>query len=162
MAKRKIIIPIREDKPSTCVVCGLPLHQKSEYYCSPRCADIYVTPVGHDKPPFLSKWKIRKRKEARDPLIAIRHKTRAKTRDLIRRGRLKRQVCAVCQSANTIPHHEDYADPFSIIWLCAHHHKAYHDGAITLFDGKLRWTSDKLIHSNYQGVVLAKKHGQPK
>lgn len=152
MAKKKIHISVREGKPSTCIVCGKELHLKSEFYCNPHCHDAHSSSEGKEKPPFLSKWKIRKRKDAKDPLIGFRQKTRAKTRDLLKQGRLKKRPCAVCQSQDVLPHHENYTDAFNVIWLCEKHHNAYHDGEISLFNGKLRWNPEKLIPKGYPGM----------
>ena len=94
--KRKLKTPVRRGKPPKCVSCGKPLHRKSEYYCSEVCARANREILGDKAPPFLSKWKIRKRKEIEDPLILLRQKLRRKTRDLIRRGILRRGHCVVC------------------------------------------------------------------
>lgn len=41
----------------------------------------------------------------------------------IKRGELKRQPCAVCGAVERIhAHHEDYARPLDVVWLCALHH----------------------------------------
>ena len=137
-------VPVRAGKPSSCVSCGKPLHRKSEYYCSVGCADAYQRSVGAGAPAFLSKWKIRKRKQLEDPLIALWQKVRKKTRDLIRSGVLQRGVCDVCGSRNVVPHHEDYRDPLAVIWLCEHHHKEYHEGKIAVLGGTLRWAPKRL------------------
>ncbi len=158
MAKKKIQIPIREGKPSACIRCGHALHQKSEYYCSQACYQAYSHSEKTESPPFLSKWKIRKRKTARDPSISLRNKTRAKTKDLIKQGKLKKKPCVVCHNHEVVPHHEDYSNPFQVIWLCEQHHNAYHDGHITLFHGKLRWNPDKLIPKGQQHIVPKKKY----
>lgn len=144
--------------PPSCIVCGQELHPKSEFYCSPRCYDTYSIFDGKDKPLFLSKWKIRKKKEAQDPLIKVRKKTRAKTNNLLKQGRLKKGLCVVCQSPIVLPHHEDYANPFNVIWLCEQHHTAYHDQKITLFNGKLKWNPENLIPKGYQGYFPKKKY----
>ena len=158
MAKNKIHIPVREGMPPSCIVCGKELHPKSEFYCSPCCYDTYSISDSKDHPPFLSKWKIRKKKEAQDPLIRVRKKTRAKTNDLLKQGCLKKSPCVVCLSPNVLPHHEDYADPFNVIWLCEQHHTAYHDQKITLFNGKLQWNIEKLIPKGFQGSFPKKKY----
>ena len=41
-------------------------------------------------------------------------------------------------------HHEDYSDPFQVIWLCERHHDEYHEGKISLFGGKLHWDPRRL------------------
>jgi hypothetical protein len=142
--KKTQTAPIRAGKPSSCVSCGKPLHRKSEYYCSASCADDYQRSVGATAPVFLSKWKVRKRKQLEDPLIVLRQKVRRKTRELIRSGVLRRGVCAYCGTRDVVPHHENYRDPSKVIWLCEDHHKEYHDGKIALFGGKLRWDPKRL------------------
>jgi hypothetical protein len=37
-----------------------------------------------------------------------------------------------------------------VLWLCPSHHEAYHQGVITLCQGRLRWSPDKLIPSLHQ------------
>ena len=54
------------------------------------CADAHQRSLGEGAPAFLSKWKIRKRKQLEDPLIALRQMVRKKTRDLIKSGVLQR------------------------------------------------------------------------
>lgn len=160
MTRKKIRIPIREGKPTSCIVCGGILHIKSEHYCSPNCQGAYKAPTGKEKPPFLSKWKIRKTKEAKDPLISIRSKIRTKTNDLLRRGKLVKRPCLVCGSKDVLPHHEDYSNPFKVIWLCEQHHKEYHDGKISLFNGKLKWDPGRLIPKTKKVGFPKKKYQQ--
>ena len=156
--KKKLEIPVRNGKPTNCVACGKPLHRKSEYYCSAVCGKAYIQKVGEKAPLFLSKWKIRKRKEIEDPLVLLRKKVRRKTNDLIKRGILRRGCCVVCRSSDVVPHHEDYSDPFQVIWLCDHHHREYHEGKISLFDGKLRWDPRRLTEVGSKVAYPEKKY----
>jgi hypothetical protein len=158
MTKQTFNIPIREGKPTECIVCGGALHRKSEYYCSKACYDAYMTDTEHEKPSFLSKWKIRKRKEARDPSIALRKKTRLKTHALLQQGKLRKKPCVVCHNRQVIPHHEDYTNPSYVIWLCEEHHVAYHNGEISLFNGKLHWNPDRLLPKGSRHSVPQKKY----
>jgi hypothetical protein len=43
----------------------------------------------------------------------------------IRAGKLERQPCEVC-GANAHAHHEDYAKPLDVRWLCPAHHGEVH------------------------------------
>jgi len=156
--KSKIDIPIREGKPTACIACGAKLSPKSEFYCSLHCYRVYNTPDESEKPLFFSKWKLRKKKETQDPLIKVRKKVRTKTNALLKQGKLKKSLCVACQSPDVVPHHEDYVNPFRVIWLCEEHHKAYHDGKIALFNGTLRWNSERLIPKDYQGAYPVKKY----
>ena len=160
MTRKKIQIAIREGKPTSCIVCGGKLHKKSEYYCSLKCESEYRPSISTEKPSFLSKWKVRKNKESKDPLVIIRKKVRRKTNNLIKEGRLKRRPCVVCSNKEVLAHHEDYTNPFEIIWLCEEHHKDYHDGKISLLKNKLKWDPSRLIPKNTKVPFLKKKYLQ--
>jgi len=147
-------------KPNICIQCGKVLHRKSEYFCSKTCAGIYNKIEGRDKIPFLSKRKIRKLKLEKDPWIARRRKTRQKTKLLIKDGRIKPRNCNICGSKKTIIHHEDYGNPFDIVWLCEEHHKAYHQGKIKICSGKLKWDDSKL--TNFRIHIPQKKKSNKK
>ena len=45
----------------------------------------------------------------------------------IRDGKLERQPCEVCGTKKSVhAHHDDYAKPFDVRWLCAVHHSEHH------------------------------------
>lgn len=44
----------------------------------------------------------------------------------IKRGKVKRGKCEVCQSPHTQPHHEDYSKPLQARWFCRRHHLGHH------------------------------------
>jgi hypothetical protein len=46
----------------------------------------------------------------------------------VRDGRLTPEPCEVCfDTHNVHAHHDDYAKPLEVRWLCAKHHKQWHD-----------------------------------
>jgi transposase-like protein len=45
----------------------------------------------------------------------------------IRDGRLIRMPCEICGSVSVHAHHDDYAKPLEVRWLCPKHHKQWHD-----------------------------------
>lgn len=59
----------------------------------------------------------------RDPL---RYKARTAVANAVRDRRLVVQPCEVCGSAEVQAHHEDYAKPLDVMWLCFEHHRARH------------------------------------
>lgn len=148
---------IREGGPPVCINCGDTLHRKSEHYCSQDCQKKYKA-KNAEAPGFLSKWKIRKTKEEKDPLIKNRKRTRQRSHELLQKGIIKRKPCVVCNSNNAIMHHEDYHNPYNVIWLCEMHHKEYHDGKIGLFNGKLWWNPARLIPRNVNNKHENKKY----
>lgn len=51
------------------------------------------------------------------------------TQRAIVRGDLTHQPCEVCGKDNrwdVVAHHDDYADPLNVRWLCRPHHKQHH------------------------------------
>jgi len=44
----------------------------------------------------------------------------------IRDGRLVRENCEVCGAVKTHAHHDDYAKPLDVRWLCPVHHRQWH------------------------------------
>ena len=44
----------------------------------------------------------------------------------IKRGKVKRGKCEVCQSPSVQPHHEDYSKPLQARWFCRRHHLTHH------------------------------------
>ena len=54
------------------------------------------------------------------------HKARAMVAKAIREGKLFREPCQICKEENVHAHHDDYAKPLNIRWLCAAHHSQWH------------------------------------
>ena len=158
MSIEKLAIPVREGYPSSCIFCQKALHKKSEHYCSKKCEQSYRESHAKNIPSFLSKWKLRKLKSAKDPLIEVRKKGRRITNNLIKSGKLKKGSCVVCESSEVLAHHEDYSRPDDIIWICENHHKLYHNGEIGLFKNKLWWNPKRLLPRAMREKNIPKKY----
>lgn len=69
-----------------------------------------------------------------DRKASVRHRlrnpaksrARAITGNAIRDGQLIRQPCEVCGERVTDAHHDDYAKPLDVRWLCRTHHAEHH------------------------------------
>lgn len=59
----------------------------------------------------------------RNPLAAWAHSA---LRSAIRRGLVKVEPCEVCGAKPTDAHHDNYAKPADVRWLCRRHHAALH------------------------------------
>lgn len=44
----------------------------------------------------------------------------------IRAGNLVKEPCEVCGDERSVAHHDDYAKPLNVRWLCQGHHKQWH------------------------------------
>jgi ribosomal protein S27AE len=53
-------------------------------------------------------------------------KARNAVNNAIRLGKLERQPCEVCGAPKVQAHHEDYAKPLDVRWLCRTHHWQEH------------------------------------
>ncbi len=54
------------------------------------------------------------------------HRARWLVHRALKAGRLTRQPCEVCGVMRVHAHHDDYAQPLSVRWLCPTHHREYH------------------------------------
>lgn len=59
-------------------------------------------------------------------MATLNDKTRAKTRQAIKNGTLKRLPCEVCGDEKSQAHHTDYTKHLEIKWLCRKHHMILH------------------------------------
>ena len=48
-----------------------------------------------------------------------------------RRGQITQQPCRECGSEKSEMHHEDYARPLDVVWLCRHCHLTHHKNTTT-------------------------------
>lgn len=46
----------------------------------------------------------------------------------LRNGIIEREPCLICGTDRVVGHHEDYAEPLEVVWLCYLHHNARHHG----------------------------------
>ena len=63
----------------------------------------------------------------------------------IKKGKLTRQPCEKCGAEKTDAHHDDYAKPLEVRWLCRSHHIQWHvdnGEALNAFTVK-HWTPPK-------------------
>lgn len=51
----------------------------------------------------------------------------------LRRGKIKKQPCEVCNSEKSEMHHDDYNNPLLVRWLCRKHHLEYHKNNKNVF-----------------------------
>jgi len=62
-----------------------------------------------------------------DPEVRrMREQARGTARRAVKAGLLIRQPCEVCGRAAHM-HHDDYAKPLEVRWLCPAHHRQFHD-----------------------------------
>ena len=65
-------------------------------------------------------YRARKRKRAKA------NNAHAKVFAAIKKGKLTRKPCEVCGDEKAVAHHDDYAKPLEVRWLCRSHHKQWH------------------------------------
>lgn len=57
----------------------------------------------------------------------VKRKAHVIAGNAIRDGRLEKQPCEVCGEAQVHAHHDDYAKPLEVRWLCSKHHNEWHN-----------------------------------
>ena len=67
------------------------------------------------------------KRRAQDARHKARHPEKVKARRLLNRavgsGKIKKQPCEVCGEKKVEGHHDDYAKPLEVRWLCTDHHE---------------------------------------
>lgn len=76
----------------------------------------------HVKEYNSSYWKAKNK----EPLAALKRKTRRKTAWALEIGKINKSKCRDCESTKTEMHHIDYNEPLKIVWLCRKHHAQVH------------------------------------
>lgn len=62
----------------------------------------------------------------RDQGVRDKVSARRKVRAALERGELERSVCEICGTVEAEAHHDDYAKPLEVRWLCKSHHMEAH------------------------------------
>lgn len=55
---------------------------------------------------------------------------RDKVHYALKKGRIQKEVCVVCGEPRVHAHHETYAKPLDVVWLCDIHHNNLHSGIL--------------------------------
>jgi hypothetical protein len=55
-----------------------------------------------------------------------KYKARTMVNNAVRDGKLFSQPCEVCEASGTHAHHDDYAKPLNVRWLCPSCHTKWH------------------------------------
>ena len=56
----------------------------------------------------------------------VKQRARFKLHNAITRGKMEKRPCEVCGAERVDAHHEDYARPLDVRWLCRRHHMELH------------------------------------
>ncbi len=64
-----------------------------------------------------------------DPRLVERVLARAIVKNRLRNGTMHRGPCEVCSEPEGQAHHDDYARPVDVRWLCPLHHREQHKAA---------------------------------
>lgn len=54
------------------------------------------------------------------------NRVRAALAQAVKAGWITRDPCEVCGAAKADAHHDDYAKPLEVRWLCRKHHRLHH------------------------------------
>ena len=68
----------------------------------------------------------RRKKREGTPEHRTRQLSRNRALRATQRGTLVKEPCVRCGDTAVQAHHEDYAQPLQVIWLCTQHHALHH------------------------------------
>ncbi len=97
----------------------------SQRFCS-KCKDELNTKARYCrlcKAKYMREWRKTHKITEEQRLKGI---VRSKTKMLIKRGKLIKLPCEVCNENNVEAHHDDYSNYRNVRWLCVKHHKQHH------------------------------------
>lgn len=122
-----------------CLHCGIwyaapnkELNQGRRIYCSHPCSAAHAILTGKFRGENNPRWlggvsndnmRYKRRSMERHP---EKWAARRQVRDAVRAGRLVKLPCSHCGDARSNGHHEDYAKPLDVVWLCRKCHDAEH------------------------------------
>jgi len=103
--------------------------------CSLSCAAALAARNRNQKGEANNNWKggladqsNRDRKRRYREKNPEKHRAHLDLRNAIRRGLLEKSPCEVCGALRVEGHHDDYARPLEVRWLCKKHHIEAHGG----------------------------------
>jgi len=99
-------------RKTTCSKCGKPNDRLPQKYCK-VC---HATYARNTRPKYNELTDLQK----------FKANARSYTKVYLKRKKLIKQPCQVCQSNESQMHHPDYNKPLDVIWLCREHHLAEH------------------------------------
>jgi hypothetical protein len=110
MAKLKI------RKKITCAKCDMPL-DLSRIFRHAYCKACHAEHMRNTRP---------KHSEL-SPVAKMKANARALANRYFRMGKIEKKPCFGCGSSHSEKHHEDYAKPLDVNWLCRECHLEYHE-----------------------------------
>lgn len=66
---------------------------------------------------YLDKYRIK---------FPMKYKAKTMVNNSVRDGKLFSEPCEICGTEKTVAHHDNYAKPLNVRWLCQAHHKQWH------------------------------------
>lgn len=105
----------RGNEPKACSKCGV-MHTRSHRYCL-KCANVIERARRKEKP---------RRFADMDDAQLQKARARGAAKMAQKRGKLMPQPCEKCGIAKAEKHHDDYAKPLEVRWLCRTCHLAHH------------------------------------
>ena len=71
-------------------------------------------------------WAIRRKTHPLSEKELVKRRVRQIAQAAVKSGKLIRQPCECCGKKLVEAHHDDYAKPLEVRWLCKIHHRAFH------------------------------------
>jgi hypothetical protein len=105
------VMRIIHRRTTICPKCYAKREQLNKAYCN-ACTKQYYK-AWRKRTPYTEQQKYKNR-------------TRLRTWQLVQRGIIAKQPCAICKASEVQAHHADYDDPYNVTWLCMTCHRQHH------------------------------------
>ena len=114
-----------------CLMCGIKFRgRKRRKFCSKSCSNTYTNLFGKEYwGESNSNWKGGIAKSSNSRYLRMHpgvNRAKAAVLRATRDGRLKKEPCQVCMSANSEAHHQGYNKPLTVDWRCHRCHSLIH------------------------------------
>lgn len=119
----------KTERSSFCAMCGSPKENLESGYCNTckRNAANNKRLLAKESPTFAQEERDKRRSRYREnEYYRLQVLARIWTKRAIKAGALLRQPCEVCGKIKVDAHHDDYAKPLEVRWLCKSHHNEHH------------------------------------
>ena len=106
-------------RQSQCKECRRELNKKYKEENREKCLELSRDHYKRNKESYIERARLRSKN-------SVKSKAVSKVNAALKAGKLVRQPCEECGAEKADAHHDDYAKPLEVRWLCRSHHRQWH------------------------------------
>ena len=109
----------KQGRQAQCKECRKELNKKYKEENREKCLLLTRDHYRRNKDLYIERARLRNKN-------SVKSKAVFKVNAAIKAGKLVRQPCEECGAEKSEGHHDDYAKPLEVRWLCRSHHRQWH------------------------------------